>query len=372
MPGTKIYALLDPGRHVNRNSRYRRGAIRYIGQAQRPMGRLKTHWRDSIKNPGSAKWKRPVYKWMRTLSEPPVMLILAVVEPGDGGDVEDGYIEWAWHKWGWNQILNRYINGHLVSVGEDWYARLGEVWDRPGYRENQSAKQTVLWADPEHRAMVMEARVGAYTDEARAKMSAAARASWDKPEYRANQSARTKARWTPEFRARRSAQVKEQMSDPEAKARASERMKANHDDPEFDAKRRASLQTPEYRAKRSASAKEQMSRPGHRAKLSASAHRRWERGDAKSRQAVSDSNKRRHALARQADPEAYRAKQSAAANARWARARWNSLCSLDKPCKECCAPVGVFALDCETCQRRKHHPFWQENWHRYFWIDEQT
>jgi hypothetical protein len=38
----------------------------------------------------------------------------------------------------------------------------------------------------------------------------------------------------------------------------------------------------------------------------------------------------------------------------------NNLCSLDKPCKQCGAPVGVFRIDppCKVCDRRKRHTFW--------------
>lgn len=42
----------------------------------------------------------------------------------------------------------------------------------------------------------------------------------------------------------------------------------------------------------------------------------------------------------------------------------NNPCSLDRPCKECGTPVGVFSVDCPTCQKTKRHPYWAKQFRR--------
>lgn len=148
MSGTKIYALLDAD-----DGEFGPGAIRYIGRAEDALHRLKFHW--YVRNDRGQR-HRPVYQWMSALDMPPVMSILEVVEHGDAGYAENSWIRRAWREFGWGQICNRTMNGHIIVTGP----RASEIskakWT-PELRQEASERAKVQWANPDHREMIVAA-----------------------------------------------------------------------------------------------------------------------------------------------------------------------------------------------------------------------
>lgn len=142
---------------------------------------------------------------------------------------------------------------------------------RPGVSEERSARMRRLWADPEYRAKIMEARREAMTPQLRArigevsrgrkasartkaKLAEVSRKRWTDPAFRAKMSASRQGRkMSTEAKAKIAEAARRQWADSEARARVVEGMRKSVDDPAAKASRRASLRSrwadPEFKAR---------------------------------------------------------------------------------------------------------------------------
>jgi hypothetical protein len=109
--------------------------------------------------------------------------------------------------------------------------------------------------------------------------------------------------------------VRAEVRSPRRRAMAAKQVRRNWQDPEYRDNQHRIRQSPEFRAK-----------------MAEQTRKNWQ------------------------DPE-YRARQSTAFRDA-SNALQTKPYAIDMPCKECGAPVGLFKVDCEACQRRKRYRFW--------------
>lgn len=132
---------------------------------------------------------------------------------------------------------NKFQKGRpsLASAERLSQAQKASYKENPERATNNSAIMKRVWADPEFRARVLEAR---NTPEAKGKQfegnSRAAKRMWQNPESRAkNIESRKEAYQSPEYRAKLSERFKKLWKDPEYKAKLAKIHKELWQDPEF-------------------------------------------------------------------------------------------------------------------------------------------
>ena len=82
------------------------GQLCYVGKTNDPENRLYLHWVGRHHNPNTKRWSSDKNKWLRTLREPPVMRILAVIEDDEADLTEFLAIARAMMTFGRDTILN--------------------------------------------------------------------------------------------------------------------------------------------------------------------------------------------------------------------------------------------------------------------------
>jgi hypothetical protein len=368
-----IYGLYD-----------RRGRLRYIGQAKNPRERLKGHWGERDGNGQGRK-----VRWLRTLSKPPEMRVLAVIEdmydeddiannrPTEIDVAEGAAIIAAVDRFGWDQILNE------LTVSKNGSIR--KTLASPDYRARLSANAKALWEDPEFRAKQNNPERLALRSEYGKKQMAI---NWQDPAFREMRRAAIAIQWAdPGFRAKQKEATQEMWRDPEMRAYLRSVKKISNkasttalwQDPDYRAKLLAAVsQNPEWREEHSARMREMYKDPEY--------FERWLQGCLDSWTIERRKSESARMSARWADPgkrqDLLRNRPrvnggtftSDSMRARWKdpdfRAKMASRLSgplhkpsmLDRPCKSCGAPAGIFKVGCKTCSYRKRHPFWA----RYF------
>lgn len=100
----------------------------------------------------------------------------------------------------------RHDEAYKAAIG----AQSRERWADPEYHERVTAQQRAAWQNPEFRAqMITKRRELAQNSEYLAALSERTATDWQKPGYRENQTAKQRAAWTdPEVRAKRAAGIR--------------------------------------------------------------------------------------------------------------------------------------------------------------------
>ena len=81
--------------------------LRYIGQTDNPRRRLREHWRCKDQPPrDDREWERRINEWIRSLSSPPSMRILLMVDDTEADRAEHDAIVEAQRLYGTGQLLN--------------------------------------------------------------------------------------------------------------------------------------------------------------------------------------------------------------------------------------------------------------------------
>ena len=81
--------------------------LRYIGQTDDPRRRLREHWRCKDHPPrDDREWERRINEWIRSLSSPPSMRILLMVDDTEADRAEHDAIVEAQRLYGTGQLLN--------------------------------------------------------------------------------------------------------------------------------------------------------------------------------------------------------------------------------------------------------------------------
>lgn len=171
-----IYGLYD-----------RRCRLRYIGQAANPHARLRKHWHSR----NEPEYRSRKNKWLRTLTEPPEMRILAIVENSDVKRTERAAIAAARKRFGRKQITNwREYGTDPLVVSPETRAKMSasSAWKgKPRSPEFKAAQSDAMKGNQHLLGHVHSA-------ETRAKISAGNKGKKRSPETRARMSAASRRR----------------------------------------------------------------------------------------------------------------------------------------------------------------------------------
>lgn len=225
-----VYGLYDPAEP---------GEIRYVGITKNPVGsRLKAHLAETA----ASKERTHKVHWIAALNRDlriPSVRCLAIIENHEASRTEQLAIA-AYRKAG-HRLTNGTEGGEQIVYTEESRAKLSAAlkaaWARPGEKERKSAAMRVGWERPgvkaKQRAVCKAALAG---PETKAKKSAAAKVAW------ARHGTKTKHRAamaSPESRAKRSAAQKDRWACQKARTKQSVVQKMVQARPEVKAKKSA-------------------------------------------------------------------------------------------------------------------------------------